>query len=79
MSRKKKNIEKIIPLQFDQNDSEDLFLDELLKKDLMREADELEAQLVNDSKLMGMGASGNLFQKIKEELIEKGVWEETTF
>lgn len=79
MSRKKKNTEKIIPLQFDQNDSENLFLDELLKKDLMREADELEVQLINDPKLMGMGDSGNLFQKIKEELIKKGVWEETTF
>lgn len=76
MSRKKKNTKKIIPLQFDQNDSEDLFLNELIKEDLMREADELEAQLANDPKLMGMGASDNLFQKIKEELMEKGVWEE---
>lgn len=76
MSRKKKNTKKIIPLQFDQNDSEDLFLNELIKEDLMREADELEVQLANDPKLMGMGASDNLFQKIKEELMEKGVWEE---
>lgn len=76
MSRKKKNTKKIIPLQFDQNDSEDQFLNELIKEDLMREADELEAQLANDPKLMGMGASDNLFQKIKEELMEKGVWEE---
>lgn len=76
MSQKKKKTEKIIPLQFDQNDPDDLFLDELLKDDLMREADELEAQLNNDPKLMGMGASDDLFQKIKEELMEKGAWEE---
>lgn len=76
MNQKKKNTEKIIPLQFDQNDPDDLILDELLKDDLMREADELEAQLANDPKLMGIGASDDLFQKIKEELMEKGVWEE---
>lgn len=76
MSRKKKNTEKIIPLQFDQSNPDDLLMDEFLKEDLMREADELEAQLENDPKWKNIRAADDLFQKIQAELKEKGVWEE---
>lgn len=76
MSRKKKNTEKIIPLQFAQSNPDDLLMDEFLKEDLMREADELEAQLENDPKLKNIRAADDLFQKIQAELKEKGVWEE---
>ena len=51
-------------------------LEALLKEDLMREADELEAQLNSDPDLMGVGASDDLFLKIVGELKEKGLWEE---
>ena len=79
MSEKKKTNtqnRKIIPLQFDQNEQMDRELDALLKEDLMREADEIEAQLNSDPELMGMGASDDLFLKIVGELKEKGIWEE---
>lgn len=79
MSEKKKTNtqnRKIIPLQFDQNEQMDKELDALLKEDLMREADEIEAQLNSDPELIGMGASDDLFLKIVGELKEKGIWEE---
>lgn len=82
MSERKKNNKKdnkIIPLQFENKDLLDEMdeeLEALLKEDLMREADELEAQLNSDPDLMGVGASDDLFLKIVGELKEKGLWEE---
>lgn len=82
MSEKKKNQKKdnkIIPLKFENRDlldGMDEELEALLKEDLMREADELEAQLNSDPDLMGVGASDDLFLKIVGELKEKGLWEE---
>ena len=67
---------KIIPLRFSEDDPMDKELDALLKEELMREADELEAQINNDPDLIGVGASDDLFQKIVGELKEKGIWEE---
>ena len=51
-------------------------IDELLKEELMREADELEARLNNDPKLVGVGASDDLFAKIVSSLKAQGIWEE---
>lgn len=82
MSERKKNNKKdnkIIPLQFENKDlldGVDEELEALLKEDLMREADALEAQLNSDPDLMGVGASDDLFLKIVGELKEKGLWEE---
>lgn len=82
MSERKKNNKKdnkIIPLRFENKDlldGVDEELEVLLKEELMREADELEAQLNSDSDLMGVGASDDLFLKIVGELKEKGLWEE---
>ena len=79
MSEKKKNTKeknKIIELKFGVEDPMDLEMDALLQEELMREADELEAQLNSDPDLMGVGASDDLFLKIVGELKEKGLWEE---
>lgn len=55
---------------------EDAELDALLEEELKREADELEARLNSDPKLIGVGASDDLFAKIVGSLKEQGVWEE---
>ena len=57
-------------------DLEDTELDALLEEELKREADELEARLNRDPKLIGVGASDDLFAKIVGSLKEQGVWEE---
>ena len=57
-------------------DLEDTELDALLEEELKREADELEARLNSDPKLIGVGASDDLFAKIVGSLKEQGVWEE---
>ena len=57
-------------------DLEDTELDALLEEELKREADELEARLNSDPKLIGVGASDDLFAKIVDSLKEQGVWEE---
>lgn len=57
-------------------DLEDAELDALLEEELKREADELEARLNSDPKLIGVGASDDLFAKIVGSLKEQGVWEE---
>lgn len=57
-------------------DLEDTELDALLEEELKREADELEARLNSDPKLIGVGASDDLFAKIVGALKEQGVWEE---
>lgn len=57
-------------------DLENTELDALLEEELKREADELEARLNSDPKLIGVGASDDLFAKIVGSLKEQGVWEE---
>lgn len=57
-------------------DLEDTELDALLEEELKREADELEARLNSDPKLIGVGASDDLFAKIVDSLKEQGVWKE---
>ena len=57
-------------------DLEDTELDALLEEELKREADELEARLNSDPKLIGVGASDDLFAKIVASLKDQGVWEE---
>lgn len=57
-------------------DLEDTELDALLEEELKREADELEARLNSDPKLIGIGASDDLFAKIVGSLKEQGMWEE---
>ena len=57
-------------------DLEDTELDALLEEELKREADELEARLNSDPKLIGVGASDDLFAKIVGSLKEQGVWVE---
>ena len=57
-------------------DLEDTELDALFEEELKREADELEARLNSDPKLIGVGASDDLFAKIVGSLKEQGVWEE---
>lgn len=57
-------------------DLEDAELDVLLEEELSREADELEARLNSDPKLIGVGASDDLFAKIVGSLKAQGVWEE---
>lgn len=79
---KKKNrntAEKITKFPLDPSgmeDLEDTELDALLEEELKREADELEARLNSDPKLIGVGASDDLFAKIVGSLKEQGVWEE---
>lgn len=51
-------------------------MDEVLREELMREADELEAKLNSDPKLVGAGVSDDLFLSIVGKLKEQGVWEE---
>lgn len=57
-------------------DLEDTELDALFEEELKREADELEARLNSDPKLIGVGASDDLFAKIVGSLKDQGVWEE---
>lgn len=79
---KKKNkgtTEKITKFPVEAIEMEDLDdeeLDALLEEELKREADELEARLNSDPKLIGVGASDDLFAKIVASLKEQGVWEE---
>ena len=79
---KKKNrntAEKITKFPLDPSgmeDLEDTELDALLEEELKREADELEARLNSDPKLIGVGASDDLFAKVVGSLKEQGVWEE---
>ena len=51
-------------------------VDEWIREEIMREADELEARLNSDPKLIGVGASDDLFAKIVGSLKEQGIWEE---
>lgn len=79
---KKKNkstAEKITKFPVGTPDAEgfdDTEVDEWIREEIMREADELEARLNSDPKLIGVGASDDLFAKIVGSLKEQGIWEE---
>lgn len=74
--KSKKKESKIIELKFDDQDRMNQEMNAFLQEELMREADELEAQLNRDPDLVGIGASDDLFSKIVDELKRKGIWEE---
>lgn len=67
---------KITRIHFGDSDPMDDQMDEFLKEEMMREADEMEARLNSDPDMIGVGASDDMFLKIVAELKEKGVWEE---
>lgn len=85
MKEEKKNNRpknKIVPIWSrqeelkDPGDLEGSALDDLLRREIMREADELEEKLNNDPSLAGVGASDDLFNVIVGKLKEQGIWEE---
>ncbi len=55
---------------------EDAAMDQFLRESVKKEADEIEKALNEDPKLIGVGASDDLFEKIVAELKERGEWEE---
>ena len=75
----KSTAEKITKFPVGTPDAEgfdDTEVDEWIREEIMREADELEARLNSDPKLIGVGASDDLFAKIVGSLKEQGIWEE---
>lgn len=83
MSREKNNGKesgKITKFPYETTQEENLEdekMDAFLRESIIKEADELEAHLNSDPKLVGVGASDDLFDKIVGSLKEQGVWEET--
>lgn len=67
---------KITRIYFGDSDSTDDRMDEFLKEEMIREADEIEERLNSDPDMFGVGASDDMFLKIVAELKEKGIWEE---
>lgn len=64
------------PTQLDfQEELEDAAMDRFLRQSIMEDADRIERELNEDPKLIGIGASDDLFGKIVEELKAKGIWE----
>lgn len=64
------------PTQLDfQEELEDAVMDRFLRQSIMEDADRIERELNEDPKLIGIGASDDLFGKIVEELKAKGIWE----
>lgn len=55
---------------------EDAAMDQFLRESVKKEADEIEKALNEDPKLIGVGASDDLFEKIVAELKKRGEWEE---
>ena len=51
-------------------------MDEFLRQSMIEEADRLEEELNSDPELVGIGASDDLFLKIKARLQEMGAWED---
>ena len=77
--KNKSTAEKITKFPVGTPDAEgfdDTEVDEWIREEIMREADELEARLNSDPKLIGVGASDDLFAKIVGSLKEQGIWEE---
>lgn len=74
--KKIKRGNKIASFDIRTEDIIDPEMDEVLREELMREADELEARLNSDPKLVGAGVGDDLFLSIVGKLKEQGVWEE---
>ena len=65
------------PTQSDvQEELEDVAMDRFLRQSIIEDADRIERELNEDPKLIGIGASDDLFGKIVEELKTKGIWED---
>ena len=65
------------PTQLDvQEELEDAAMDRFLRQSIIEDADRIERELNEDPKLIGIGASDDLFGKIVEELKAKGIWED---
>lgn len=65
------------PTQLDvQEELEDVAMDRFLRQSIIEDADRIERELNEDPKLIGIGASDDLFGKIVEELKTKGIWED---
>lgn len=61
------------PTQSDvQEELEDAAMDRFLRQSIIEDADRIERELNEDPKLIGIGASDDLFGKIVEELKTKG-------
>lgn len=79
MKEEKKNRKKDSKIiSFEMNDEifMDPHIDEVVKKSLIQEADELADELNADPKLRGVGASDDLLLSIVGKLKEQGIWEE---
>lgn len=64
------------PTQLDvQEELEDVAMDRFLRQSIIEDADRIERELNEDPKLIGIGASDDLFGRIVEELKTKGIWE----
>ena len=64
------------PTQLDvQEELEDAAMDRFLRQSIIEDADRIERELNENPKLIGIGASDDLFGKIVEELKAKGIWE----
>ena len=68
--------DKIEPFHITDEMLLDREMDEFLRQSMIEEADRLEEELNSDPELMGIGASDDLFLKIKARLQEMGAWEE---
>ncbi len=68
--------DKIEPFSITDDMILDREMDEFLRQSMIEEADRLEEELNSDPELVGIGASDDLFLKIKARLQEMGAWEE---
>lgn len=73
---KKTEKSKITPFDITDEMLDDPELDAFLKESLMREADEIEAEINEDPSLRGVRASEDMYGAIVEELKKQGIWEE---
>lgn len=73
---KKTDSEKIVLFDTNERILTDEQIDRLLTESLIKEADELEAELNQNQKLVGADVSDELFLIIVAKLKEMGVWEE---
>lgn len=73
---KKTEKSKITPFDITDEMLDDPELDAFLKETLMREADEIEAEINEDPSLRGVRASEDMYGAIVEELKKQGIWEE---
>lgn len=79
MKEEKKKTEsenKIVVFDIDESVMTDADIDRFLAESLMKEADELEAELNQDPGLRGADVSDAMFQSIVNQLKEQGIWEE---